>query len=338
MRNLMIKKAVCHIALSFVLKPCISQVSFCGEAFPLENRMATAKLSYSLKKNRQGLSSIKGKLFLLDFFSLKLKEYGLPDDLKFIPIVESRLNKMDKSKAGATGIWQLMPEDATDFGLRIGNLDERNSIMRSTDAACREFAYLYKHLHNWMLVCAAYNFGLGNINKAIRKQGNDYFKMVLNEETGAYVYEAISFKMIYEKDLGISRNQQNVRQQLPLNTNADSLKPASFFVKALISPNTEIRQRGCLDIVLLDSMTIEGKSWPAGLKINCKVYEIGNRIMAAARGLEVSSELSDYKVELYNKQKEIGLNGDYAFDGIKTDDKGLIIFLLISKLNDERNQ
>lgn len=336
----MIIKAICRIALSFILKPCFSQISFCGEVFPLENRTATAKLSNSLKKNRQGLSSIKKKLFLLDFFSLKLKEYGLPDDLKFIPIVESRLNKMDKSKAGATGIWQLMPGDATDFGLRIGNLDERNSIIRSTDAACREFTYLYKHLHNWMLVCAAYNFGLGNINKAIRKQGNDYFKMQLNEETGGYVYEAISFKMIYEKAFGIKYNKQNTlsKLQLPLNIHDNLSKPVSFFVKALISPNTEISQSGSLDIVLLDSMAIEGKSWPAGFKINCKVYEIGNRIKAAASGSQVSSEFSDYKIELYSKQKEVGLNGDYAFDGIKTDEKGLIIYLLISKLNDERNQ
>jgi membrane-bound lytic murein transglycosylase D len=190
--------------LLFFIQLVSAQIDFCGEQFPLHSTIARSKLNYALKKNKNELTQIEGKLFLLDYFSVVLKKYNLPDDLKFIALVESRLNRFDKSQVGATGIWQFMPATALEFGLRNASTpqsDKRNSIIYSTHAACQYFLFLYNQLHNWALVCAAYNYGLGNIKKAIAKQGRDYFSMYFNKETSMYVYEVISFKMIHEKQV-----------------------------------------------------------------------------------------------------------------------------------------
>jgi hypothetical protein len=98
-----------------------------------------------------------------------------------------------------------MKPTAEEYGLRVNEyIDERNDIYKSTYVACRQLADYYNgiasqfKIYSWVLTAAAYNFGIGNMSKAIRRQGTDYFQMELNNETANYVYKIIAVKELWE--------------------------------------------------------------------------------------------------------------------------------------------
>src|SRR5690606_22891669 len=116
------------------------------------------------------------------------------------PLIESDMNPGVTSHKGAGGYWQFMPATARLYGLTVNEtVDERKDLIKSTDAAARYIKSLYKEFGDWTLVAAAYNVGIGNLKSSIRKQGtSDYFKLKLNQETGAYVYKLVSVKQVIE--------------------------------------------------------------------------------------------------------------------------------------------
>jgi len=128
-----------------------------------------------------------------------LKMYGIPEDFKYVPLVESGLQSGTSPK-GASGMWQFMPQTARDFGLRVdGNVDERQMVIKSTVAACKYLKSLFGEFNSWTLVAAAYNIGEGNLKRAMSRQNQDnYFKIKLNRETSTYVYKLVSMKEIIE--------------------------------------------------------------------------------------------------------------------------------------------
>ncbi|SMG33952.1 membrane-bound lytic murein transglycosylase D [Marivirga sericea] len=135
-----------------------------------------------------------------------LKKYNLPDELKYLAIVESGLNPKAKSPAGAVGLWQFMPlTGRVDYGLSENwYLDEKMDMEKSTDAACRYLTFLYKYFYNdWPLALAAYNTGPGNVRKAIRRSGykKNFWEIYpyLYRETRSYVpqFIAIMYSMNY---------------------------------------------------------------------------------------------------------------------------------------------
>ncbi|WP_432714061.1 lytic transglycosylase domain-containing protein [Pedobacter sp.] len=126
-----------------------------------------------------------------------LKSYGIPEDFKYMPLVESGLQGGESPK-GAAGFWQFMPGTARSYGLKVNDkVDERNNLRKSTIAACKYIKELHGIFGNWALVAAAYNVGDGHMRKQMDRQNqSNYFKMKLNRETGAYVYKLISMKQI----------------------------------------------------------------------------------------------------------------------------------------------
>ncbi len=135
-----------------------------------------------------------------------LEKYNLPDELKYLAIVESGLNPKAKSPAGAVGLWQFMPlTGRVDYGLSENwYLDEKMDMEKSTDAACRYLTFLYKYFYNdWPLALAAYNTGPGNVRKAIRRSGykKNFWEIYpyLYRETRSYVpqFIAIMYSMNY---------------------------------------------------------------------------------------------------------------------------------------------
>lgn len=128
-----------------------------------------------------------------------LKKHGIPDDFKYVPLVESGI-KQGVSSKGATGFWQFMPNTAREFGLVINDtVDERKNLAKSTEAAARYIKALYRQFGSWTLAAAAYNVGEGNLRRSIRNQKQDnYYLLSLNAETAAYVYRIVSMKEIIE--------------------------------------------------------------------------------------------------------------------------------------------
>lgn len=182
-------------------------IIFCGELIPVSNDFVATKLMNVIKSQipNANLPSLRSRAN--DYFPYVesyLRREGLPTDFKYLPIVESGFNLLT-SQVGASGFWQLMPETARGLGLVVNeSIDERNDIEKSTKAACRTLRDYYNYIKrrhgktSWVLTAAAYNWGIGNISKAINNQGQDYFSMNLNPETAAYVYKIIAVKELWE--------------------------------------------------------------------------------------------------------------------------------------------
>lgn len=139
-----------------------------------------------------------------------LDREGLPAELKYLPIIESALNPIARSRVGATGLWQFMAGTGKMYDLEVNSLvDERRDPRKSTDAAVKYLRDLYNIYGDWNLVIAAYNCGPGNVNKAIRRSGGqtDYWAIYpyLPKETRGYVpaFIAATYIMNYYNEHNI---------------------------------------------------------------------------------------------------------------------------------------
>jgi membrane-bound lytic murein transglycosylase D len=157
------------------------------------NQATLSTIRFFVKSRRSFARIILGRSNLyFDLFEEKLSEYGLPIELKYLPVIESGLRPQVKSRAGALGLWQFMYRTGLYFGLKENSyLDERMDPVLATDAACRYLKKLYGIYGEWNLALAAYNAGPGNVNHAIRRSGNKttYWEVrpYLPAETQAYV-------------------------------------------------------------------------------------------------------------------------------------------------------
>ena len=152
-------------------------------------------------------------------FEKYLAEYGLPDELKYLSIVESGLNPNAISRAGAAGLWQFMPYTGSSFRLHQDwYIDERMDPEESTIAACKYLTQLYNMFNDWELALAAYNCGPGNVRRAIRRSGyKDSFWEVyryLPRETRSYVpqYVAVIYALNYAEENNLFQAE---KQHLP---------------------------------------------------------------------------------------------------------------------------
>lgn len=145
-------------------------------------------LQHRPEKARQILGR---RLTYFPIFEEKLKEHGLPTDLKYLAVVESALNPRAVSRAGAVGLWQFMPSTGRDYRLRQnGVVDERSDPVKSTEAAVQYLKDLYRQYNDWALALAAYNSGPGRVNAAIKRAHSRNFWVIqryLPKETRNYV-------------------------------------------------------------------------------------------------------------------------------------------------------
>ncbi|MDF3028723.1 MAG: Lytic transglycosylase catalytic [Fluviicola sp.] len=128
-----------------------------------------------------------------------LKEEGVPEDFKYLAIIESNLQQA-VSPVGAQGFWQFMPATAKLYDLEMNaEIDERLNIEKSTHAACRYLKDANRTLNDWVMTTAAYNRGVGGVLEDMEWQGTEhYFDTYQNSETGRYVFRLLATKLIYE--------------------------------------------------------------------------------------------------------------------------------------------
>jgi membrane-bound lytic murein transglycosylase D len=159
---------------------------------------------YAVRK-RLLTSKILGlKEIYFPLFEEYLDKYDIPLEMKYLAVVESALNPVAGSRAGAKGLWQFMYYTGKLYGLKVTSLeDDRFDPYLATDAACRHMRDLYAMFGDWNLVMAAYNSGAGNVKKAIKRAGgvNDYWAIwpFLPRETRGYVpaFIAVNYVMSY---------------------------------------------------------------------------------------------------------------------------------------------
>lgn len=129
-----------------------------------------------------------------------LRENGVPEDLKYLMVIESNLDPKSVSSAGAAGLWQFMASTAREYGLEVNaNIDERYNTRKATVAACKYLKNAYEKYGNWMTVAASYNAGTASISARLDSQHQDNaMDLWLKEETSRYMFRILAAKMMFE--------------------------------------------------------------------------------------------------------------------------------------------
>jgi len=129
-----------------------------------------------------------------------LKKYGVPDDFKYLAVIESSLVNA-VSPAGARGVWQFMPATAKEKGMEVSDeVDERYHLEKSTEAACKYLVSAKEKFGSWTLAAASYNGGMNGISRKMEEQEvMDYYDLLLTEETSRYVFRILALKEIMSK-------------------------------------------------------------------------------------------------------------------------------------------
>lgn len=180
------------------------KIDFAGESVPLHLFEVREALDHELITNTYWHSFIlrilKRSHRVFPVIEPILKEHGVPDDFKYLAVIESSLNNHALSPAGATGTWQFMKATAKEYGLEVNTcIDERYNLVKSTVAACKYFNKAHDRYKNWTLVAAAYNRGTNGIDQQLELQKVDnYYDLLLNPETARYVYRIVAIKLIMQ--------------------------------------------------------------------------------------------------------------------------------------------
>ncbi|GAB6008018.1 LysM peptidoglycan-binding domain-containing protein [Dysgonomonas reticulitermitis] len=175
------------------------------------NPVVKQQIEYYAGRRKSQVSYMLGEgKYYFPIFEEALDREGLPLELKYLPVIESALNPIARSRVGASGLWQFMAATGKMYDLEINSLvDERFDPRKSTDAAVKYLKSLYSKYNDWNLVIAAYNCGPGNVDKAIRRSGGltDYWSIYpyLPRETRGYVpiFIAATYIMNYYHEHGI---------------------------------------------------------------------------------------------------------------------------------------
>ncbi len=197
-----------------------TQIAFCGRVISFNNpelRERVEQEFYSYLAGRELLILVAkrtGKYFPL--IASKLAEANLPDDLKFIAVVESWLNPRAVSRKQAVGIWQLRRETARGLKLKVNRwVDERLDPALSTEAAIKLLQQLFERFNDWPLALAAYNWRPAEVSRSLETQAEtDYFRLSLTDETERYLPRILAIKIIFSnpENYGVDLDQSDFYQ------------------------------------------------------------------------------------------------------------------------------
>jgi len=178
------------------------EMFLCGERIPTENKNVWENLDreflLTLSNDVQVLLWMKRARRYFPHIEKRLRDLSLPDDLKYVTIVESGLRPYAVSPSGAAGIWQFIPATGEKYEMRKNRIvDERFDFFKATEGAMAYLKALYEEFRSWALSLAAYNVGENRVRKEIDLQGTrDYYFLDLPLETERYVYKIAVAKMI----------------------------------------------------------------------------------------------------------------------------------------------
>jgi hypothetical protein len=181
-----------------------TEVDFAGEKAPLQITDVRERLDRELLINANLDATtaliIKRANRAFPIIEPILAKYGVPDDFKYLAVIESGLVNA-VSSAGARGVWQFMPETAKEKGMEVNDIvDERYHLEKSTEAACRYLLSAKDKFGSWTLAAASYNGGMNGITKKIEEQKvSNYYDLALTEETSRYVFRILALKEIMKQ-------------------------------------------------------------------------------------------------------------------------------------------
>ncbi len=198
-------------------------LDFSGEEAPLNSPDLRERLDKELLVNTYWQSNmmllLKRSNKWFPTIEKILKEEGVPEDFKFLAVIESGLENL-RSPKGAKGFWQLMPSTAKEYGLEVNNnVDERYHIEKSTRVACKYLLKAKERFGSWTLAAAAYNRGMYGIDRLLNKQLVDnYYDLLLNKETSRYIFRILAVKeiMSHPDRYGYIYEENDLYQNVPV--------------------------------------------------------------------------------------------------------------------------
>ncbi len=202
--------------------PLPESIDFAGEPVPMSDPDVRERMDRELLVNTywqsNGLLMFKRANKYFPIIEPILEKHGVPDDFKYLAVIESGLLNA-VSPAGARGIWQIMPATAREYGLEVNdNVDERYHLVKSTEAACRYLLASKERFGSWTLAAAAYNAGNAGINRRLEGQKvEDYYNLLLGEETGRYMFRILAMKEIMSdpKKYGFNFREKDLYTMVP---------------------------------------------------------------------------------------------------------------------------
>ena len=270
-----------------------------------------------VKHNPRQLASLQRKAeYYFPIFEDILGKHDLPFELAYLPVIESALNPQARSHMGAVGLWQFMPATGKKYGLEINSLiDERMDPIRSTEAACLFLKALYAIFNDWNLVIAAYNYGPGNVNKAIHRAGGkrDFWSIYpfLPKETRGYlpIFIAASYAMNYADIHGIcpATNLHYPITDTIVTTHRQHLKQIAANLDITIEELRRLNPQYARDIIP-----------------GAKEYAICLPIELSGAYIDQQDSILAYQAKelIHNRRAETdlmqktGLNGGYSVNGV----------------------
>jgi peptidoglycan lytic transglycosylase D len=234
-------------------------LAFCDEAVPLEDpdvhERLEKELLLSVWNRAQVILWLKRANRYFPHIEKMLARQGLPDDLKYVAVVESALRPHVSSNKSAVGFWQFLKSTGKRYGLRVDrHIDQRRSIFHATDAAIGYFQFLHGKFNSWTLAAAAYNTGENRLSSEIDLQEvYNFYQLYLPLETQRYILKILSAKLILTSPekygfhlepsdlyppLEFDRVTLNAKRDIPVTTIA---KAAHTHFKRIKDLNPEIR-------------------------------------------------------------------------------------------------
>ncbi|HLT74482.1 MAG TPA: transglycosylase SLT domain-containing protein [Ohtaekwangia sp.] len=198
-------------------------ITFAGARVPLDIPDVRERLDKELQINTYLHSNtiflIKRAHRWLPQMQEILRKHDIPDDFKYLPLIESNLMNVVSPK-DAVGFWQILDSSGSELGLEINKfVDERYDPLKATEAACKYLRKAYEKFGDWALVAASYNRGMSGLQRALDNQKvNSYYDLYLNDETSRYVFRIIAIKEIIEnpRKYGFRVNPAHLYKEEPL--------------------------------------------------------------------------------------------------------------------------
>ena len=218
--------------------PVPDEVVFAGQKIKLDRadlreRMDRELIAFTYSHNLSTLM-IKRANRLFPQIEPILKRMGVPDDLKYLMVIESNLDPQAQSSAGAAGLWQFIQSTGRAYGLEVNaNIDERFNTEKATEAACRFLLEAYEKYGNWMTVAASYNGGQQGMDRRIELQHEtDAMNMWLVDETSRYMFRLLAAKMMFENPslFGFKFKREDLYPYIPVKEQIKITDPVDDLV------------------------------------------------------------------------------------------------------------
>lgn len=275
-----------------------AEIDFASEKVPVEDFDVKEALERELLINSywhsQTVLLIKKSTRYFVMIEPILKKYNLPDDFKFLALAESGFTNVT-SPAGAVGFWQFIPATAKEYGLEVTDeVDERYHVEKSTEAACKYLRSSKEIYKSWTMAAASYNVGRKGLNKQIQRQyTNNYYDILLNEETSRYIFRIVALKLILNdpQKYGFNIGKDDYYQPIPY-TEVTVKAPIADLAKFAFDNGTNYKMLKMLNPWLRENFLIK----------SAKSYQVKIPISGFRK---FDKELTKEDIERIEKQSEL---------------------------------